>query len=66
MGATREDFSRAGRELPEARRAVLLKAGGNRILELPATPSAAGPVHVLFSLPSGGYATVFIDALLIA
>ena len=50
VGATREDFSRAGRELPGARRAVLLKAG-NAILELPATPSA-GPVRVRFSLPS--------------
>jgi tRNA pseudouridine13 synthase len=61
VGATREDFSRAGRELPGARRAVLLKAG-DPVLELPPTPD--GPVRVRFSLPSGGYATVFVDALL--
>ena len=39
VGATREDFSRAGRELPGARRAVLLKAG-DPTLELPTTPTA--------------------------
>ena len=61
VGATREDFSRAGRELPGARRAVLLKAG-EPILDLPTAPD--GPVRFRFSLPSGGYATVFIDALL--
>ncbi len=61
VGATREDFSRAGRELPGARRAVLLKAG-DPTLELPTTPD--DPVRVRFSLPSGGYATVFVDALL--
>ena len=62
VGATREDFSRAGRELPGARRTVLLMAG-DPVLELPATPD--GRVRVRFSLPSGGYATVFIDALLV-
>ena len=41
VGATREDFSRAGRELPGARRAVLLKAG-EPILDLPTAPSASG------------------------
>jgi tRNA pseudouridine13 synthase len=61
VGATREDFSRAGRELPGARRAVLLKAG-DPVLELPTTPD--GPVRFRFSLPSGGYATVFVDAVL--
>ena len=61
VGATREDFSRAGRELPGARRAVLLKAG-DPTLELPIAPDA--PVRFRFSLPSGGYATVFVDAIL--
>ena len=61
VGATREDFSRAGRELPGARRAVLLKAA-DPVLALSTTPD--GPVRVCFSLPSGGYATVFVDALL--
>ena len=61
VGATREDFSRAGRELPGARRAVLLKAS-DPALELPTEPD--GSVRVRFSLPSGGYATVFVDALL--
>ena len=61
VGATREDFSRVGRELPGARRAVLLKAG-DPALELPTAPD--GPIRVRFSLPSGGYATVFVDAIL--
>ena len=61
VGATREDFGRAGRELPGARRAVLLKAT-DPVLDMPATPD--GPVRFRFSLPSGGYATVFVDALL--
>ena len=61
VGATREDFSRAGRELPGARRAVLLRAG-DPTLDLPADPEA--PVRFRFSLPAGGYATVFVDALL--
>jgi tRNA(Glu) U13 pseudouridine synthase TruD len=39
----------------------LLKAT-DPILELPTTPD--GPVRFRFSLPSGGYATVFVDALL--
>jgi tRNA pseudouridine13 synthase len=61
VGATREDFSRAGRELPGARRAVLLKAS-DPALQIPTEPG--GAVRVRFSLPSGGYATVFVDALL--
>jgi tRNA pseudouridine13 synthase len=75
VGATREDFTRAGRELPGARRPVLLKVavdGEGFALEAEteagAGPSAAGSdaraVRLRFSLPAGGYATVVIEALL--
>ena len=49
VGATREDFSRAGRELPGARRAVLLKAG-DPVLELPDDPRRPRPLPLLASL----------------
>ena len=61
VGATREDFTSAGRELPGARRAVLLKPG-DAAIELPSAPD--GPVLLRFTLPSGSYATVFVDAIL--
>ena len=61
VGATREEFAGAGRELPGARRAVLLKPS-DATIEIRAAPD--GPIRVLFSLPSGAYATVFIDAIL--
>jgi tRNA pseudouridine13 synthase len=75
VGATREDFARAGRELPGARRPVLLKvtvesegfvrepvgAGPDQ----PGDPDArARAVRLAFALPAGGYATVLIEALL--
>jgi tRNA pseudouridine13 synthase len=61
VGATREDFSRAGRELPGARRAVLLKPT-DAAIEIP--PGPEGPIRLRFTLPPGAYATVFIDALI--
>jgi tRNA pseudouridine13 synthase len=61
VGATREDFTRAGRELPGARRAVLLKPT-DAAIEIP--PGPEGPIRLRFALPPGAYATVFIDALL--
>jgi tRNA pseudouridine13 synthase len=75
VGATREDFTRAGRELPGARRPVLLKVavdGEGVALEAgpeagPGTSEAgseARAVRLRFSLPAGGYATVVIEALL--
>jgi tRNA pseudouridine13 synthase len=61
VGATRDDFGRAGRELPGARRAVLLRPW-DAALELPSTPDR--PVQLRFSLPAGAYATVFVEAVL--
>jgi tRNA pseudouridine13 synthase len=61
LGATREDFARAGRDLPGARRAVLLKPT-DATLDIPAVPEA--PIRLRFTLPPGAYATVLIDALL--
>jgi tRNA pseudouridine13 synthase len=61
VGATREEFAGAGRELPGARRAVLLKPS-EATIEI--GPAPDGPTRVLFSLPPGAYATVFIDAIL--
>jgi tRNA pseudouridine13 synthase len=61
VGATREDFARAGRELPGARRAVLLKPT-DATIEIPS--GTDGPIRLRFTLPAGAYATVFVDALL--
>jgi tRNA pseudouridine13 synthase len=58
VGATREDFTRAGRELPGARRAVVV-----RPQELTLQRDAAGP-RLTFTLPAGAYATVLVDAVL--
>lgn len=61
VGATREDFTRAGRELPGARRAVLLKPT-DATIEIPSAPE--GPIRLRFTLPAGAYATVFVASLL--
>jgi tRNA pseudouridine13 synthase len=63
VGATREDFARAGRELPGARRAVLLRPT-DAAIEI--GPAPDGPIRLRFTLPAGAYATVFVDALLSA
>jgi tRNA pseudouridine13 synthase len=66
VGATREDFARAGRDLPGARRPFLvpLTLGDPPVQP---EPSAASPgevaVRLRFSLPSGSYATVVVAAL---
>lgn len=61
-GATRDDFARAGRDLPGARRPVLvnLELGSPAITAEP----ARGALRVRFGLPAGSYATVAIDCLL--
>jgi len=61
-GATRDDFARAGRDLPGARRPVLvnLELGEPAIAAEP----APGALRVRFGLPAGSYATVVIDCLL--
>jgi tRNA pseudouridine13 synthase len=78
VGAIREDFARAGRELPGARRPVLLRAtvDGQGFVSEAAPGTRADPgegttadlraraVRLRFALPAGGYATVLIDALL--
>ncbi len=56
VGATREDFARAGRELPGARRPVIVRAS-----EL--TLHAGAQPRLTFSLPAGAYATVLVDAV---
>ena len=58
VGATREDFTRAGRELPGARRAVIVRAQ-----DLQLHRDAAG-ARLTFVLPAGAYATVLVDAVL--
>jgi tRNA pseudouridine13 synthase len=66
VDATREDFARAGRDLPGARRPFLVPL----TLGDPAVqpePAAAGlgeaAVRLRFSLPAGSYATVVVAAL---
>ncbi|HXU64918.1 MAG TPA: tRNA pseudouridine(13) synthase TruD, partial [Polyangia bacterium] len=57
VGATREDFARAGRELPGARRPVIVRAQ-DLTLHLDPQP------RLTFSLPAGAYATVLVDGIL--
>jgi tRNA pseudouridine13 synthase len=66
VGASREDFARAGRDLPGARRPLLVA------LTLDAPPCEAAPalarpdelaVRLRFTLPAGSYATVVVAAL---
>jgi tRNA pseudouridine13 synthase len=61
-GATRDDFARAGRDLPGARRPVIvnLELGAPAIIAEPARSA----LRVRFGLPAGSYATVAIDCLL--
>jgi tRNA pseudouridine13 synthase len=65
VGATREDFSRAGRDLPGARRPLLLKvtAGDDAVTEDPGSSAEARAIRLRFALPAGGYATVVVAAL---
>jgi len=62
VGASRDDFARAGRDLPGARRPVLVRIDLGRPTGLRRPGSAA--LRLRFSLPSGSYATVVIDRLL--
>jgi tRNA pseudouridine13 synthase len=58
LGATREDFARAGRELPGARRAFVIHP---RDLRWEVENSGG---RLSFELPAGVYATVLVDAIL--
>jgi tRNA pseudouridine13 synthase len=65
-GATREDFARAGRDLPGARRPYLvpLTLGDPPVQPEPGPPSPEEvAVRLRFSLPAGSYATVVVEAL---
>jgi tRNA pseudouridine13 synthase len=74
-GATREDFERAGRDLPGARRPLLvpLSLGDPAVQPEPGPASrpegsqiegtAPSRFRLRFSLPSGSYATVVVAAL---
>jgi tRNA pseudouridine13 synthase len=65
-GATREDFARAGRDLPGARRpfVVPLALGDPPVQPEPglSSPNEAA-LRLRFSLPAGSYATVVVAAL---
>jgi tRNA pseudouridine13 synthase len=64
VGATREDFARAGRDLPGARRPVLVKLTlGEPPLALEPSPPGAWAVRLRFGLPAGSYATVVVAAV---
>jgi tRNA pseudouridine13 synthase len=65
-GASRDEFARAGRDLPGARRPLLVPLTLGEPPVQP-DPAPAGPGEVAlrlrFSLPSGSYATVVVSAL---
>jgi len=64
-GTTRDDFARAGRDLPGARRAVVVPVElGDPAVAIERASSTGNGVRIRFSLPSGSYATVVIDSLL--
>ena len=65
-GASRDDFARAGRDLPGARRPFVVPLTLGEPAVQP-EPAPAGPMEVAarlrFSLPAGSYATVVVAAL---
>lgn len=63
VGATRDDFERYGRELPGARRPVLLRISEPAFSEEPGTDGGARAVRLRFTLPAGSYATVVVAAV---
>jgi tRNA pseudouridine13 synthase len=64
-GATREDFARAGRDLPGARRPVLIRLtlGDPPLAREPDDTPGRVAVRARFSLPAGSYATVVVALL---
>ena len=62
VGATRDEFARYGRELPGARRPVLLALADCAFSEENVDPENRA-VRLRFTLPAGGYATVVVAAL---
>ena len=63
VGATREDFERPGRELPGARRPVLLRIAEPAFSEEAGTDEGTRAVRLRFTLPAGSYATVVVAAV---
>ena len=65
-GATRQDFDRAGRDLPGTRRPVVVavEVGDPPLTAEPAGDGIATAVRIRFALPAGSYATVVLAALL--
>jgi len=64
IGATREDFARAGRHLPGARRPVVVPVTlGEPPLAVEPSPPGTIAMRVRFSLPAGSYATVVVTRL---
>jgi tRNA pseudouridine13 synthase len=61
VGVRREELAPLGRDLPGARRPVVVPV---TLGTPPATPEPPARLRLRFSLPSGSYATVVIDALL--
>jgi tRNA pseudouridine13 synthase len=71
IGAARDDFARGGRDLPGARRAVVVMVELGDEDPVTASTVAAGDgadngaaLRIKFALPAGSYATVVIDSLL--
>jgi tRNA pseudouridine13 synthase len=62
VGATREEFARYGRDLPGARRPVLLALADTAFSEEDGEPGTRA-VRLRFTLAAGGYATVVVAAL---
>ena len=63
VGATRDDFARAGRDLPGARRPVLLKLTDSAFSEESGPSPEIRAVRLRFTLPAGGYATVVVASV---
>src|SRR5262249_31420659 len=59
VGVTREELAAVGRDLPGARRPVLVKV----TLGEPPVTEEPGRLRLRFALPAGSYATVVLEAL---
>ena len=63
VGATRDDFTRAGRDLPGARRPVLLRLADTAFSDEISDDPNTRAVRLRFTLPAGGYATVVVASV---
>jgi len=63
VGATRDDFVRAGRDLPGARRPVLLRLADTGFSDAISDDPTTRAVRLRFTLPAGGYATVVVASV---